>query len=101
MYWTLETLLIEISLNFFFCVDQDASVMQTDEYGRVISKKLYHSAKHTAPIRTPPIFQGQNAHTFDSLTAEQIVIERIRNLMWNACALSFQMGYLELIYHKY
>ena len=45
MYWRLETLLIEISLNFFFYVDQDASLMQTDEYGRIVSKKVYQFAK--------------------------------------------------------
>ena len=47
MYWRLETLVMEISLNFFFHVDQDASLTQNDEYGWVISKKLNHSAKYT------------------------------------------------------
>ena len=36
MYWRLKTLLIEISLNFLFYVDLYASMMQNEEYGRVI-----------------------------------------------------------------
>ena len=47
MYWTLETLLIEISLNFLFYVDLYASMMQNEEYGKVIPKKINHSAKYT------------------------------------------------------
>jgi len=33
MYWRLETLLVEISMNFFFYVDFDASLTQN---GRVV-----------------------------------------------------------------
>ena len=64
MYWRLETLLIEISLNFFFYVDQDASLTQNDEYGRVVSKKFNHSAKYTfSPHSESLLFQGiKRAH---------------------------------------
>ena len=75
MYWRLETLLIEISLNFFFYVDEDTSLTQNGEYRRVISKKLNHSAKYTfSPQLELLLFQGQNAHTFGSLTAEPSVL---------------------------
>ena len=47
MYWRLETLLNEISSNFFFYVVQDTLLMRYDEYGKIISKKVDHFATFT------------------------------------------------------
>ena len=63
---------------FFLDVAQYACVIQPDEDVTDLSKILDHLGKSTFSSQSQDfIFQDQNAHTFDSLTAEPIVIERM------------------------
>lgn len=67
----LVALLIDIFSNFFFYLAHNASLDWTDEDERDLPKKVDQPAKYTfSPQSEFPLFQGQNAHTFDSLTAD-------------------------------
>ena len=82
----LERLVNDIFLKFFFNMSRYVPLRYSDEDERDISKKFDHPDKYTfSPQSELLLFQGQNPHTFESLTAQPIVIERIRNLIWNAC----------------
>ena len=102
MYWRLETLLIEIFQNFLFYLALGTTQSVPDQNVKVIFKKFNHPAKFTFLSQSEALqYEAFYAATFGSLTAEPIVIEKIRNPIPNPYHKSSPMSYVDSTCCKY